>query len=532
MHTEMKRLEALCLCLMALCVVGCRAPGPVQVSRMPGATPAYYYHVDLRRLTDDQVTVTLSHIEVFNQRDTLRFVLPSIVPGIYGAMHFGKNVESFMAIDTQGMEIPVRRIDDNTWQIVGARDLSSITYRAGDGWDEFDTGIKQGFYRSAESSFTEGRVFVINHNSLLGYFTDYSGLPVEATYLKPSRLYAATALPVERREDRDILRAAHYRELVDHPVLFAWPDTALLHIGNTEVEIACYSNTGNAMSAAIAGYIQPLLENQRRYLGGQLPVDRYRFLIYHALGEEENGFIGDGLEHATSTLSLLHSAWDMETIRQFVYRIASHEFFHVLAPLAIHSEQIHDYDFTGPEMSRHLWLYEGMTEYATIHMPVKQGMVNIEKFLSSIEEKLRQMQGFDNDLPLTELSLQAMERQDQYYNVYLRGALAGLCLDLRLRELSAGRYGTQDMMMELYRRYGKDRYFKDDQLFDEIASFTFPEIRDFFRRHIESAEPLPIQAYLEKAGFLLNEKNLSVRPMKELQPEQLALRQAWLGTRE
>ena len=36
----------------------------------------------------------------------------------------------------------------------------------------------------------------------------------------------------------------------------------------------------------------PLLESQAQYLGGELPVDKYTFLLYHNLNTEEDGYMG------------------------------------------------------------------------------------------------------------------------------------------------------------------------------------------------------------------------------------------------
>jgi hypothetical protein len=36
----------------------------------------------------------------------------------------------------------------------------------------------------------------------------------------------------------------------------------------------------------------------------------------------------------------------------------SHEFFHILTPLNVHSKEIHDFDFNNPKMSALLWMYE------------------------------------------------------------------------------------------------------------------------------------------------------------------------------
>ena len=52
---------------------------------------------------------------------------------------------------------------------------------------------------------------------------------------------------------------------------------------------------------------------------------------------------------------------------------AAHEFFHIVTPLSIHSEEIQYFDFNQPKMSEHLWLYEGSTEYHAHMVQEKYG---------------------------------------------------------------------------------------------------------------------------------------------------------------
>lgn len=487
----------------------------------------YSYRVNLRKIKEDRLTVNLD-VRAFNSDEAL-FNFPRIVPGIYGAMDFGRNIVNFKAragSDT----LPVERISVNSWKIGNARRLDAIQYEVNDGWEEFGSGTTQGFYKSAESSFSEGKVFVINNNCLFGYFSGGEKWPVHVTIEKPEQFFAATSLANDsKRADQDEFRAINYRELVDNPILYARPDTVQLQIGNTTVTVACYANSGQQLAPGIARKIGPLLESQRKYLGGTLPVDRYTFIFYHTLHDRPNDYTGDGLEHATSTLCLLNSQLDSSILNNFVYGIASHEFFHIITPLNIHSEEIHNYNFLAPTMSKHIWLYEGMTEYAMMHMPVKEGLQPPAEFLTVIRHKAKQMQQFDNNIPLTELSRAAMEKQDQYYNFYLKGALASLCLDIRLREFSRGKYGTQEMMHDLSKRYGKDKPFRDEELFDEITAMTFPDIRAFFRDYIEGTTPIPLAEYLAKAGIEFDEKSLRIKPMTNPTPDQLQLRKWWIN---
>jgi predicted metalloprotease with PDZ domain len=488
---------------------------------------SYSYSVNLQNVKDDRLSVLLT-LQGF-QADEAVFNFPRIVPGIYGAMDFGRNIVHFKALSGSDT-LPVERLSVNSWKISNARKLDAIRYEVNDGWEEFGSGTTQGFYKSAESSFSEGKVFVINNNCLFGYFTGGEKWPVRVTIGKPEQLYAATSLVNNSKlPNQDEFLANDYRELVDNPILYARPDTVHLQIGNTSVTVACYANSGQPLAPGIARKIRPLLENQRSYLGGSLPVERYTFIFYHTLHDRPNDYTGDGLEHSTSTLCLLNSQLDSSLLNNFVYGIASHEFFHIITPLNIHSEVIQNYDFLSPRMSQHIWLYEGMTEYSTLHMPIRQGLQSLDDFLDGIRQKARMMQKFDNSIPLTELSRAAMERQDQYYNFYLKGALVSLCLDIRLRELSAGKYGTQEMMRDLSKRYGKNQPFKDDELFDVITAMTFPEIRAFFRDYVEGAVPLPLEAYLAKAGIEFNEKKLRINPLPDPTPAQLQLRKWWIN---
>lgn len=514
------------LVAIALSLLGCNISKTIPSKNQP----AYAYTLNLNQLQNDQLKVMLA-ISGWNQ-PTATFCFPAIVPGIYGDMDFGQYVSELEAADEDGKPLAVRKVDDNCWQLSNARALRTLTYRVDDAWEAFDFNLKEGFYRSAASSFSPER-FVINTNCLFGYFQGMEDMPVRLTITKPEGLYAATSLERDNERPaagRDVFSAQDYHQLVDNPILYAPPDTTMIQLPGIEVEVACYSTSGQPISKEVARYIRPLLENQARYLGGKLPVDKYTFLLYHNLNTEANAYIGDGLEHARSTLILLYMPLDMDAIRETVYGIASHEFFHILMPLGLHSHEIEDYNFNDPKFSRHLWLYEGMTEYFTMHMPVKTGLQSLEDFLQEVERKIAAMKEFDNTIPLTELSLNARERQDQYYNFYLKGALVNLCLDIRLRELSGGQYGVQDLVPDLIGKYGPDKPFEDEELFGEIIKITgYSEIGEFFEKYIAGGESLPLQETLKKVGLELDLETEKITEEADRTEEQQKLRKYWIG---
>ena len=90
--------------------------------------------------------------------------------------------------------------------------------------------------------------------------------------------------------------------------------------------------------------------------------------------------------------------------------------------------------------------------------------------------------------------------KDDYYNVYLKGALIGMALDIKLRELSDGETGILNLMKNLSEKYGKDKPFEDDELIPTIVSLTYPEIQVFFDTYVTGSTPIPYNQFLEKVG--------------------------------
>lgn len=146
-----------------------------------------------------------------------------------------------------------------------------------------------------------------------------------------------------------------------------------------------------------------------------------------------------------------------------------------------------------------------------------------------LSDKVRELRKYDDHLSLTQLSQQVLTRQDQFYNFYVKGALFNLCLDVRLRELSGGTQGTQQLTQTLLHRYGAHRPFADAQFFDELTQLTYPEMRAFFRDYLEHGQPLPLAANLGKVGLTLDAASGTVALAANPTPAQLALRQAWIG---
>jgi predicted metalloprotease with PDZ domain len=269
--------------------------------------------------------------------------------------------------------------------------------------------------------------------------------------------------------------------------------------------VSTYSPNHTISAMQIAENIRPLLIAQRNYLGGKLPVKRYAFLI--VLSDHLKGGSFGALEHAQSSFYYLPEG-TIEQLGQTIRDVCAHEFFHIVTPLSIHSEEIGNFDFINPKMSEHLWLYEGLTEYAAHHMQLKGHLIDANAFFRTIQEKKETMEmQFDPSVAFTTMSKQVLGKyKDQYANVYQKGALIGFGLDVTLRRLSQGKWNNQLLLQALAKEYGPSKSFKDPELFDKIIQITNqPALRDFFTDYVAGTKPLPIQTWLDQLGYIWDE---------------------------
>ena len=479
------------------------------VNAFPGGGK-YEYTVDLTRVEDDKLFVELLAPKI--SKSQIVYYMPKIIPGTYKVADYGRFVSDLKAFDKKGKELVVERMDDNSWTINKANKLFKLTY-----WveDSYDTELEgPAIYKMAGTNIEEGKNFVINTPGFFGYFDGMKQLPIEFNIVRPENFYGGTALVAKDNNNLsaaiteenltivnnkrvDTYSVENFDRLVDSPLMYSEPDTAVINVANTEVLISSYSPNNVVSAKEIAETLNEILMAQYQYLGGKLPVDKYAFVFYFT--DQPVSSYG-ALEHSYSSFYYMPEQ-PIAAMQKQLRDFAAHEFFHIVTPLNIHSEEIHEFDFNDPQMSKHLWLYEGVTEFFAGNMQVKYGLITPDEYLQVMRQKMVTATNFIDSVAFTDISKFTIDTySDQYYNVYQKGALIGMCLDIRLRELSEGSYGVQNLLADLSKKFGKDRAFKDDELFDEIVSLSYPEIGDFLETYVGGNTPLAYAEFFAKIG--------------------------------
>ncbi|MDX1940977.1 MAG: hypothetical protein SFU99_10530 [Saprospiraceae bacterium] len=459
---------------------------------------SYRYSLDLRKVEDDKLQIELITPEI--KQSSIKFFMPKIIPGTYMFADYGRFVSDFKAFDANGNALAVTHPDANTWEIPDAKNLHKITYRV---MDTFDADVDgPTVYGMSGTNFEAGENFVFDVSGLFGYFEGMKEQAFEVKIAHPENFYGSTPL-IAANSDKisDTYQLENYGRLIDSPMLYCQPDTATVQVGNTQVLVSVYYESERNVAPKIAAAFKSLLAAQGQFLGGTLPVKKYAFLMHFQKPGEFR--VGQGaLEHSYSSLYHLTEG-PLDQMMPFLMDIAAHEFFHIITPLNLHSEEIRYFNFNEPKLSQHLWLYEGVTEYFAHQAQLAGGLMPMDRYLSNMNQKIIASQAYYTDnLSFTEMSKQCADKYaNEYGNVYQKGALIGLCLDIKLRQLSDGKEGLVDLVFDLTKKYGKDKPFKDDKLFKDIRKMRGREIEDFFQTYVEGDTPIPYQEFLRLVGI-------------------------------
>jgi predicted metalloprotease with PDZ domain len=453
--------------------------------------------IDLNSVKDDKVAVTIYAPKLANDKTT--YHVPKIVPGTYSEDDYGRFIEDVKAFDKKGKPLAVTNTDKDSWTISNAKNLAKITYLVNDTYDVEST---HKIFSPAGTNILENRNFMLNLHGFIGYFDNMSSVPYKVTITHPSTLWGATSLTdADASDTKDVFSASRYFEITDNPIMYSKPDYTTFTVDGMEIVFSVYSPNAAFDAKTLSPELERMMRAQKKFLGDINKNKKYTMLLYlSTMDKDANGF--GALEHNTSTTVVFPEMMPKDQLVQGLIDVISHEFFHTVTPLSVHSKEIHYFDYNTPKMSKHLWMYEGVTEYFANLFQINQGLITEDDFYTRMAGKIANAANYNDTMPFTTMSGNVLTEpyKSQYLNVYEKGALIGMCLDILIREKSNGERGILDLMRQLSNEYGASKPFDDQELFGKIVQFTYPEVGEFLNKYVSGETPIPYAEFLAKVG--------------------------------
>jgi len=489
--------------------------------------------IDLTSVIDDKAPVTINPGRF--TEDVVTFRLPRVIQGSYEVSDFGNYIENFVALDYNGNTLEVEKIDINSWTITNAKELDKITYWVNDTYDIEQSGNLPAIF-SPEGTNISPDNFMLNLHAFIGYFDSLKANSYTLDVIAPSDFMGTSALEKVNTvftDDNKMVTsyvAPRYFDITDNPMMYGYLDVEEFKVDDINVVLSVYSPNKVHQAKTIKETVYKMMEAQKAYLGDIHTTDRYDIILFLSDGKKDSPTGYGALEHQKSTVTVLREWSSEEYLAKSIIDIVAHEFFHILTPLAIHSEDVHYFDYNNPTFSKHLWMYEGVTEYFAQHFQIYEGLISKEEFFNTMAKKINVSKRFDDTISFTEMSERIIEEDyaPNFYNVYLKGALIGMCLDILIREGSHGEKGLMSIMQELSKEYGHNKPFDDDAIIEEISEMTYLSVAEFFNDHVEGNIPIPYDQIFEKVGLTLT-PNRQLKVNENAPESAVALRNKWLN---
>src|SRR5574343_521661 len=460
--------------------------------------------IDLVNVKDDKVQVAI--ITPTFTTETATFLIPKTVPGTYSEDDYGRYVENVKAFDAKGNALKIAKTDENTYVISEATKLAKITYLVNDTYDtESGAGFGEGddVFSPAGTNINAGVNFMLNTHGFIGYFKGKEETQYKLTVTHSANLLGVSAMTdADASTTSDVFVMPKYANLVEMPIMYSKPDYTSFMVDDMEIIISVYSPTGKYTAEQITPNMETMMKAQKRFLGPINSTKKYAILLYLSdmAGKDAKGF--GALEHPTSTTVVMPEMMGLEMLQEQLKDVVSHEFFHIVTPLTVHSNEIQYFDFNNPQMSEHLWMYEGVTEYFANLFQVNQGLIDEKQFFERMAGKIAQSRQMNDKMSFTKMSKNVLNApyKDQYVNVYQKGALIAMCVDILIRENSNGKKGILNLMQDLATEYGTKKAFKDEELFGKITELTYPAVGEFLNKYVAGETPIPYEQFFAKMG--------------------------------
>jgi predicted metalloprotease with PDZ domain len=429
-------------------------------------------HVDMQFKTPGTAPVLLS--------------LPAWTPGAYEISNFARNVLEFRV--TSG-DRPVRweKADFDTWRIhpAGAQNMTvSFDYRA----DSLDNAMA--WSQPNFVMFNGTNVFLYPEGASFDFratvtFSTEPGWNVVSGFATNAQGQGATA---------------SYHELVDIPVFIGRMDVDSAQVDGIWNRLATYP--ADAMTGAGRDELWQQIHQMMppmHAVFGETPWDTYTTLLIFT--NETPG--GSALEHGNSHVGIYNPGFIGNVL---LASITAHEIFHAWNVKRLRPADMVPYDYSRPQPTTLLWVSEGITDYYADLALVRGQIIPHQAFFELTANKIGEVES-TMPVALEDASLNTWIDviDGTRYIYYPKGSLAGLLIDILIRDASNNLASLDDVMRNLYMSAFKNgEGFTTEQFWATVTSVAGAQaFEGFHDRYIDGRDPFPLQRTLALAGLRL-----------------------------
>ncbi|WP_414041083.1 M61 family metallopeptidase [Acidithiobacillus sp. M4-SHS-6] len=449
--------------------------------------------------------------------------LPAWVPGSYTIRDLARHIIEITA-ESPGETVALRKIATDRWISAPSRGALRVSYRV----YALDQSVRTAFLDHLGGFFNGPALFLrVLGQEQCRHFLSISG---------PENWQLATSMPRVSGATWGWgdFQAENYRAFIDHPMLMGTLTLLNFEAGGLP-HYLLIQGSHDADLQALGRDLARICTWQQNFWG-ESPFREYHFLC--KARSDDYG----GLEHRASSALVCGrddlNGRDPKKYRRFL-GLVSHEYFHGWLVQAIQPAVFSASNLDRAELSRDLWVFEGITSYYDDLCLCRAGLLSTEQYLQGLAKEWTRLQrrpgqflqsvaesSEDAWLKLYHPHVNSANFEISYYN---KGALLALCLDLSLRLESEGKQSLDTLLARLWKDYGQTkRPLPEGAALSLIADMAGPDMALQVQSWLEARAELPLAALLARLGIALHQ-----RPASSLSDEggedASALPTAWIG---
>ena len=412
--------------------------------------------------------------------------LPVWTPGAYEVSNFARHISGFR-VTAAGKALDWDKLDADTWRVkpAGARALTvAFDYTA----DSLDNAMSWA-----------SRDFLLFNGTNVFLWPEGRPLEFASTVVVKTESAWKVATGMPGGGASRTYRAASYHDLVDMPFFVGRFDLDSATIEGKTVRLATWPVGLFPRDAR-----QRLWDDHRRMFPpmiqvfGDAPYDTYTTLI---MFDSTSGG-GSALEHANSHVGIYSPLMAGSFL---LPSITAHEIFHLWNVKRMRPADMVPYRYDRAQPTTWLWMSEGITDYYADLALVRGGIVDSATFLRITQGKIEEVA----ELPpvaLEDASLSTWIHPEDGtgYIYYPKGSLAGMLLDILIRDASDNARSLDDVMREVYQSTFRQggRGFTAEQWWGAVSRAAGGKsFADFNARYIDGREPFPYREVLALGGM-------------------------------
>ena len=414
--------------------------------------------------------------------------LPRWTPGAYEISNYARFVGEFSAT-ASGKSLDWDKVDPDTWRIRvprGEKVEVGFEYKA----DSLDNA---GSWSRSDFAFFNGTNLFLYPEGLSADF------PATVSVVTTRGWRVATGM---KATGVNTFAANNYHDLVDMPFFVGRFDIDSTTIVGKTLRFASYP-TGSISAVARAAAFQQLAKTIpfQAMIFGEVPWDSYT--LFQVADETFSLGAASGLEHQNSHLNIISPVVLGNPILASLY---AHEVFHAWNVKRLRPAAMVPYQYDREQHTPLLWISEGVTDYYADLSQVRGKTITPRGFYGVTTEKI---DAVAEAVPtsLEDASLSAWidpvnGTGDLYYD---KGSVAGLLIDILIRDASDNRRSLDSVLRELYEStYKKGKGFTNEDWWAAVSRAAGGKsFADFERRYIDGREPFPYDSVLPLGGLRL-----------------------------